>query len=99
MLIILAILDEKHVTTILLMYLEKTCFNSFLTSSSDEEKPGTSAFVESPIRARTPSFPNLIKLFVSKLLPNVGFLSIFQLSLIPLQMTCYALRKFSNIRF
>ena len=36
-LIILAILDEKHVTTILFMYLEKICFSSPLTSSSEEE--------------------------------------------------------------
>ena len=58
MLIILAMFDEKQVTTILLIYLEKTCFNSFLTSSSEPEKPGTSALVESPINARTPSLPN-----------------------------------------
>ena len=55
--------EEKHVTTILLIYLEKTFFNSSLTSSSEEEKPGTSALVESPIKANTPSLPNSTKQF------------------------------------
>ena len=57
MFIILAMFDEKHVTTILFEYLEKIFFNSSLTSFSDLEKPGISAFVESPISANKPSFP------------------------------------------
>ena len=54
---ILAIFEEKQVITILRLYLEKTFSNSSRTSNSDLEKPGTSAFVESPIRAIRDSFP------------------------------------------
>ena len=58
-------LDEKQLITILLLYLEKTLINSSLTSYSDLEKPGTSAFVESPIKASKPSLPSSIKAFLS----------------------------------
>ena len=54
---ILSMLEEKHVITILLLYLEKILINSSLTSNSDFEKPGTSALVESPIKASNPSLP------------------------------------------
>ena len=49
--------DEKQVTTILFIYLQKICCNSSLTALSEPEYPGTSAFVESPIRAKSPSLP------------------------------------------
>ena len=60
------------------MYREKTPDNSFLTSDSDFENPGISAFVESPINASNPSLPRSLKACESNWSPKSGFGSIFQ---------------------
>ena len=52
MFFILAIFDEKHVTTILFENRENIFVSSSLTSFSDLEVPGTLALVESPIKAK-----------------------------------------------
>ena len=78
MFFILAIFDEKHVTIILFEKREKIFVSSSLTSFSDLEVPGTLALVESPIKAKRPSFPIFSNSFVEKELPSVGDLSIFQ---------------------
>ena len=57
---------------------EKILVNSSLTSDSDFENPGTSALVESPINANSPSFPIFENSFESNFSPNNGFSSIFQ---------------------
>ena len=75
---ILATLDAKEVTKILLVLISMILNKLSLTSDSEPDLPGLKMFVESQIIADTPLSPIDFSFFSSIWLPISGLGSIFQ---------------------